>query len=68
MEYCPFGKYGRSDRITKRVLVFVEDGTFTYDNRVIRETSALIKEGWEVVLDQGMVKKAGVIYEGTGRN
>jgi glycosyltransferase involved in cell wall biosynthesis len=34
----------------KRVLVFIEDGTFTYDNRVIRETSALIKEGWEVVV------------------
>lgn len=36
--------------MTKRVLVFIEDGSFSYDSRVIRETSALIKEGWEVVV------------------
>ncbi len=36
--------------MTKRVLIFIEDGTFTYDNRVIRETFALIEEGWEVVV------------------
>ncbi len=36
--------------MTKRVLVFIEDGSFTYDNRVIRETSALIQEGWEVIV------------------
>jgi len=34
----------------KKVLVFIEDGTFTCDNRVIRETSTLIQEGWEVTV------------------
>ena len=35
----------------KKVLVFIEDGTFTCDIRVIRETSRLsIQEGWEVTV------------------
>ena len=34
----------------KKVLVFIEDGTFTYDNRVIRETSTLAENGWEVTV------------------
>lgn len=36
--------------MTKKVLIFIEDTTFTYDNRVIRETSTLVQEGWEVTV------------------
>ncbi|MHC4625794.1 MAG: glycosyltransferase family 4 protein [Planctomycetota bacterium] len=34
----------------KRVLFLVEDISFTFDNRVIRETQALIEEGWDVTV------------------
>lgn len=33
---------------SKRVLIFIEDGSFTYDNRVIREAQALCENGYEV--------------------
>jgi len=36
--------------MVKKALIFIEDGTFTYDNRVIREVSALLGEGWEVTV------------------
>lgn len=32
----------------KRALILIEDGSFTYDNRVKRETEALLKAGWEI--------------------
>lgn len=32
----------------KQVLVFIEDGSFSFDNRVKREVSALIENGWKV--------------------
>lgn len=35
-------------RSSKRVLIFIEDGSFTYDNRVIREAQALCDNGYEV--------------------
>jgi glycosyltransferase involved in cell wall biosynthesis len=36
--------------VGKKALFFIEDGSFTYDNRVIRETSALIDAGWSVTV------------------
>ena len=36
--------------MNKKVLIFVEDGSFTYDNRVIRETKALATEGWDITV------------------
>ena len=32
----------------KKALRFIEDGSFTYDNRVIREAEALIDAGWDI--------------------
>lgn len=32
----------------KKALIFIEDGSFTYDNRVIREAEALIDAGWDI--------------------
>lgn len=37
-------------RTAKRALIFIEDGSFTYDNRVIREAQALCENGYEVVV------------------
>jgi glycosyltransferase involved in cell wall biosynthesis len=34
----------------KRVLVLIEDGSFTYDNRVKHETQALLDAGWEITV------------------
>jgi len=34
----------------KKVLIFIEDGSFTYDNRVIRESHALVASGWDVTV------------------
>jgi glycosyltransferase involved in cell wall biosynthesis len=34
----------------QKVLVFIEDGSFTYDNRVKREVDALLKNRWEVTV------------------
>ena len=34
----------------KKVLIFIEDGSFTYDNRVIREAQALIDDDWDVTV------------------
>jgi glycosyltransferase involved in cell wall biosynthesis len=34
----------------KKVLIFIEDGTFTYDNRVIQEANALLNAGWTVTV------------------
>jgi len=36
--------------LTGKALIFIEDGSFTYDNRVIREADALVKNGWQVVV------------------
>jgi glycosyltransferase involved in cell wall biosynthesis len=33
-----------------KALIFIEDGSFTYDNRVIREANALVAGGWEVTV------------------
>jgi len=32
----------------RKVLIFIEDGSFTFDNRVKREALALIEDGWYV--------------------
>jgi len=32
----------------KKCLIFIEDGSFTYDNRVIREAKALGDVGWDI--------------------
>ena len=32
----------------KKTLIFIEDGSFTFDNRVIREVTTLIEKGWVV--------------------
>lgn len=32
------------------VLYLIEDGSYTFDNRVIRETRALIQDGWDVTV------------------
>jgi glycosyltransferase involved in cell wall biosynthesis len=34
----------------KKVLFLIEDISFTFDNRVIRETQALIEKGWDVTV------------------
>ena len=34
----------------KRALIFIEDGSFTYDNRVKREADALVADGWDVTV------------------
>ena len=34
----------------KKTLIFIEDGSFTYDNRVVREANALVEAGWEVTV------------------
>jgi glycosyltransferase involved in cell wall biosynthesis len=33
---------------SKKALIFIEDGSYTYDNRVKQEASALIENGWSV--------------------
>ena len=34
----------------KKALIFIEDGSFSFDNRVIREANALVENGWEVTV------------------
>ncbi|MBU0991501.1 MAG: glycosyltransferase family 4 protein [Proteobacteria bacterium] len=34
----------------KKALIFIEDGSYTYDNRVIREASALVDAGWDITV------------------
>lgn len=34
----------------RKTLVFIEDGSFTFDHRVISETKALLRAGWEVTV------------------
>lgn len=34
----------------KNALYLIEDGSYTFDNRVIRETRALIQDGWDVTV------------------
>lgn len=34
----------------RRVLIFIEDGSFTFDNRVIREADGLVANGWDVTV------------------
>ena len=34
----------------KKVLIFVEDGSYSYDSRVIREATALVKADWDVTV------------------
>jgi glycosyltransferase involved in cell wall biosynthesis len=36
--------------VRKRALVLIEDGSFTYDNRVKHETQALLERGWEITV------------------
>jgi glycosyltransferase involved in cell wall biosynthesis len=34
----------------KKVLIFIEDGSYSYDSRVIREATALVEAGWDVTV------------------
>jgi glycosyltransferase involved in cell wall biosynthesis len=34
----------------RKALIFIEDGSFTYDNRVIREATALVAAGWDITV------------------
>ena len=34
----------------RRTLIFIEDNTFSHDNRVIREANALVEAGWDVTV------------------
>lgn len=34
----------------KKVLFLIEDGSFTFDNRVIHETNALLDDGWDITV------------------
>ena len=34
----------------KKALIFIEDGSFTYDNRVIREAETLVNVGWDITV------------------
>ncbi len=36
--------------MNKKVLFLIEDGSYTYDNRVIRQSRALIDDGWDVTV------------------
>jgi len=36
--------------MARKALIFIEDGSFTYDNRVIGETRALVDAGWDVTV------------------
>jgi len=36
--------------MSRRALIFIEDGSFTYDNRVKREAGALVDAGWDVTV------------------
>jgi glycosyltransferase involved in cell wall biosynthesis len=36
--------------LNKKALIFIEDGSFSYDNRVIRETAALVDQGWDLTV------------------
>lgn len=36
--------------MAKKALIFIEDGSFTYDNRIIRETTALVNAGWDITV------------------
>ncbi len=36
--------------MTKNALIFIEDGSFTYDNRVKRQADALVENGWNVTI------------------
>jgi len=36
--------------LKKKVLLFIEDGSFTFDNRVLREAKALREAGWTVTV------------------
>lgn len=37
-------------KMQKKVLLIIEDGSFTFDNRVIREATALVDNGWDVTV------------------
>lgn len=34
----------------KKAVIFIEDGTFSYDNRVKREVNALVSAGWDITV------------------
>ncbi len=34
----------------RKTLIFIEDNTFSHDNRVIREATALVEAGWDVTV------------------
>lgn len=36
--------------MSKKALIFIEDNTFTNDNRVIREADALVDAGWQITV------------------
>lgn len=36
--------------MAQKTLIFIEDGSLTYDNRVICEANALVEAGWEVTV------------------
>lgn len=40
----------RNREMKQKTLIFIEDGSFTYDNRVIREAKALVDAGWDVTV------------------
>jgi len=36
--------------MSRKALIFIEDNTFSHDNRVIREATALVDAGWDVTV------------------
>lgn len=38
------------EHMNKRGLILIEDGSFTFDNRVKRQTSALCRDGWNMTI------------------
>ncbi len=34
----------------KKALIFIEDGSYSYDSRVIQETGALVEAGWDITV------------------
>ena len=43
-------RHSKTNQKRKKVLLFIEDGSFTFDNRVIREVNALESDNWDVTV------------------
>ena len=49
--------------VKKKVLIFIEDGSYSYDNRVKHMANSLIKEGWQVSVISPKYKEDLLAYK-----